>query len=638
MRISGCVMVKNEEKNIKRCIDSFKNIVHEIIVVDTGSTDRTVEIAEECGAKVYYYKWNDDFASARNVALDNASGDWIIYMDADEYFYNATAKNIPLLLKRVRTDVDSLLCELVNIDNSDKKEKSTAHVIRIFRHKPRIRFNYKIHEVVMNNGKKMRCANVSRDSLLIYHTGYSSEIVLNKFKRNLAILKEEEKSPNCRDMTYFYLGDCYFPLKEYEKAIEYMKKYISTGHVNMGSNMKPYSVVIQSMIRLGCKYEDIMQEIDTAVEKFPGHPLLYNHKADVEYFNNKFDSALKLYHKTLKLQDVYDDVETNFVEGNLFDIYYKMGYIYECKNECDNALEYYLKSLKGKKDYIPPFERLMRIIRSENAEDIIFLLKSVYDDNEESDVAFLVRELMKLKVGKVLMYYTNIWLKKFHKEDSSIVFTFLCNKNYEEAYKYFSKLYFEDWSYVYALFSVISSVMSKNNKNIDEIIDFVKPSFRRFMMCYTGRKDVGFIPDDKHDYLRILTEFLLLDLKEEAHKILDMRGKFDIDAYDSIGNILMDCRNYKYAAEIYKECLDYGDIYDEGYICNKIGIAYFRLYDYENAFIYIEKAIASGYENNLNFEYLRWIYEKSNNDLMKVKIKKITEKNILLNSTLGGDL
>lgn len=619
-------MTKNEEKNIKKCIDSFKDIVHEIIVVDTGSTDKTVEIAKKCGAKVYYYEWNNDFASARNVALDHASGDWIIYMDADEYFYNNTSKNIPNLLSQIRKDVDSLLCELINIDNSDKKEKSTAHVIRIFRNNPQIRFNYKIHEMVMNNGKCMRSAIVSRDLLLIYHTGYSSEIVLSKFERNLALLKEEEQSGKCRDMTYFYIGDCYHAVKQYTKAIEYMRKYISTGHRNMGSNMKPYSVIIESMIYLGYKYKDIMREIDAAIKKFPKHPLLYNHKAVVENSNNKFDSALKLFHKTLELQAVYDDVETNFIEGNLFNIYYNMGCLYEYKNNYNNAMEYYLKSLKEKKDYQAAFEKLMRIIKNENAEDIIFLIKTVYNENEETDVSFLIKELEKLKVGRVLMYYTNIWFKKFKKEDSSIVFTFLCNGNYEESYKYFSKLYFEDWSYTYALFSVISALLSKNRKNIDQIVDYVKPSFRRFILCYTEREDVEFTSSDKDDYLKILKEFLLLGLDDKILKILNMRNKFDISIYDSIGNTLMDYTYYKFAIKIYIECLNYTDVYNEGYLCNKIAVAYFRLYDYEKSFLYIEKALAFGYENNSNFEYLRWVYEKSNNDLIKIKVKKVMEE------------
>ena len=86
MKISACVITKNEEKNIARCINSYKDIVDEIILVDTGSTDNTVEIAKSLGAKIYYYEWQNDFSAAKNYALSMAKGDWIIFLDADEFF------------------------------------------------------------------------------------------------------------------------------------------------------------------------------------------------------------------------------------------------------------------------------------------------------------------------------------------------------------------------------------------------------------------------------------------------------------------------------------------------------------------------------------------------------------------------
>ncbi|MGC9064474.1 MAG: glycosyltransferase, partial [bacterium] len=81
--ITLCMIVKNEEEHLPNALNSVKDVVDEIIIVDTGSTDNTVEIAKSFGAKVYYYEWNDDFASARNEALKHATCDWILSMDAD---------------------------------------------------------------------------------------------------------------------------------------------------------------------------------------------------------------------------------------------------------------------------------------------------------------------------------------------------------------------------------------------------------------------------------------------------------------------------------------------------------------------------------------------------------------------------
>ena len=84
VRLSQCMIVKNEEKNIERALSWGKDIVYEQIVVDTGSTDRTVELARAMGAKVYDFEWIDDFAAAKNYAISKASGEWIAFLDADE--------------------------------------------------------------------------------------------------------------------------------------------------------------------------------------------------------------------------------------------------------------------------------------------------------------------------------------------------------------------------------------------------------------------------------------------------------------------------------------------------------------------------------------------------------------------------
>src|SRR5438105_10083516 len=78
------MIVKNEEANLPACLESVRDLFHEVIVVDTGSTDRTKEIAAGFGARVFDFPWVDNFAAARNAALEHATGDWIFWMDADD--------------------------------------------------------------------------------------------------------------------------------------------------------------------------------------------------------------------------------------------------------------------------------------------------------------------------------------------------------------------------------------------------------------------------------------------------------------------------------------------------------------------------------------------------------------------------
>ena len=116
MKISAVYIAKNEEKNIARSLDSLKDSVDEFILVDTGSTDNTVNIFDKYGGKVFFLPWNNDFSIPRNMALSKATGDWIILLDADEYFSVETAKNLRMVIEE-NANVDGLLLNITNIDS-----------------------------------------------------------------------------------------------------------------------------------------------------------------------------------------------------------------------------------------------------------------------------------------------------------------------------------------------------------------------------------------------------------------------------------------------------------------------------------------------------------------------------------------
>ena len=104
LRISACVIAKNEAANLGRWLASVQPIADEMIVVDTGSTDATADIARQGGARVYAFAWCDDFSAAKNFALDQATGDWVLFLDADEFFAKGSIPRVRPLLERITRD------------------------------------------------------------------------------------------------------------------------------------------------------------------------------------------------------------------------------------------------------------------------------------------------------------------------------------------------------------------------------------------------------------------------------------------------------------------------------------------------------------------------------------------------------
>ena len=155
-KLSVCMIVRNEEKNIERCLISIKDIADEIIIVDTGSTDKTTEICKKFNVKLINHKWNDDFSEARNISLDYATKDYILFLDADEEISKEDRTKLKALLNKDSLE-EGYFLKLSNVIKGNEVGDYT--VFRLFKNNPKYRFKGKIHEQVATtiqelNGKK----------------------------------------------------------------------------------------------------------------------------------------------------------------------------------------------------------------------------------------------------------------------------------------------------------------------------------------------------------------------------------------------------------------------------------------------------------------------------------------------------
>ena len=202
-RLSVCMIVKNEERFLGQCLASVKDIADELIVIDTGSTDRTIEIAREHGAQVGHFEWCNDFAAARNASIATATGDWILFLDADEELSPAEKHYLPALLNS--NNVALIRLPLIN---THQGPISKSILPRLYRNIPAIQFLGCVHEGVYTALLKISKEwqmEISVGDLLILHHGYTAEVISerNKVQRNYELLlKALEERPN---EAYFYM-------------------------------------------------------------------------------------------------------------------------------------------------------------------------------------------------------------------------------------------------------------------------------------------------------------------------------------------------------------------------------------------------------------------------------------------------
>ncbi len=220
-QISLCMIVRNEESYLPECLESVADVVNEIIIVDTGSTDNTKKIAESFGATVFDFTWVDDFSKARNYSLSKASNDWILYLDADERLdKNSINELVELSFQKRKA---GYYCKVVS-PSASTGNPSVMKYIRFFRNLNNPNFEGKVHEQIIPNLKK-NGFEILDSNISIIHIGYdvNEDKLKNKAKRNLdLLLKDYRQNPSSYNA--FQIGQSYLFMNEHGKANEYFLK------------------------------------------------------------------------------------------------------------------------------------------------------------------------------------------------------------------------------------------------------------------------------------------------------------------------------------------------------------------------------------------------------------------------------
>ena len=294
MKLSVCYIVKNEIDELRRSLASIVAVADEIIITNTGFKEGIGTLAEEFGAVCLTFPWCDDFSAARNFTLDHVTGDWVLFLDADEYFVRDVGSLRVCLETAAKEEKDVYLIRRKNIaPKREERMTSQAYVPRLFRGSPFMRYRGRIHEQISAlDGSALQVGYLD-SSCFLYHTGYEGAgVMAKKLARNLKLLKQEEREKPTAALC-FYLADCYYGLQDYALALQYARKYLTGSTVMLGYESSIYQIILNSMRELRQPDAAMLPYAEQAIEKYPELPDYYGEKGMILCGLGRLEEARK---------------------------------------------------------------------------------------------------------------------------------------------------------------------------------------------------------------------------------------------------------------------------------------------------------------------------------------------------------
>lgn len=306
------MIVKNEAINLAQNLPILSQLADELIIVDTGSLDESAIIANNFGAQVYTYKWQNDFAAAKNFALEKAKGDWIFFPDADEFLqFNETINLRQMLIGC--SDKDLLLTKIVNIDkDNNNKVINEFYSARFWKNHKKIRYINKIHETLVSLSHEEISVGVL-ESVYIYHTGYSANLIKDKALRNIKMLNQVKTD----GIVLAELAEAYLAIGDNKKALYYANESIKKGRQKTTNATKPYRILIELLEKAKQPFKIIEGAIQLAIADFPEMPDFYAEYAKVLANEGYFDRAVIYLEKAIEKKYIYSGLEESTLKENI---------------------------------------------------------------------------------------------------------------------------------------------------------------------------------------------------------------------------------------------------------------------------------------------------------------------------------
>lgn len=397
MKLSLCIIVKNEEKVLERCLKSVKNIVDEIIIVDTGSSDQSKKIANLFTNKVYDFEWCNDFSKARNFAASKASNEWVLVLDADEFLdHNEFMEELEKYSEESLKNIDGLVVNIINF-LGEKGERTAQHkYVRIY-NKKNMTFVRSIHEQLVRVDNEEPVLIPS--SFNVYHSGYLQKTKEEKKKseRNTPLVLNEIKNNKNSGFDYFNIANEY---KQLNKLDEALANYVRSYELVKNSNVewKQYSLIymIEVLLRLE-RYEDSLA-VSADLEKL--HPTAVDFiflSAEALIKLGRYEDAIVKLNYIIEKNTNKELLAITTIDYLYYFPYLRLAQLHQRKNNIEDSINWYLKAFKSNKLCKVSVESILRLLFLHyKKEEYLSVIPEIISNIDKKDLKVLFSRLINL--------------------------------------------------------------------------------------------------------------------------------------------------------------------------------------------------------------------------------------------------
>jgi glycosyltransferase involved in cell wall biosynthesis/Flp pilus assembly protein TadD len=365
-RVSLTMIVRDEERHLPECLKSVADLVDEVVVVDTGSSDRTRDIARSFGAKVYDFPWVDSFSAARNEALRHATGDWVFWMDADDRLDEKNRGMLRGLFAQLGRANAAYALKCFCPEAGSDAATVVDHV-RLFRNRPEVRWRYRVHEQILPSVRESGAA-VGATDITITHVGYQDPAARQKkLARDLRLLELEYAEQPDDPFTLFNLGQTCRALGRVQEALAHLERSLARSSTRDSIVRKLYCLVAACQNQLG-RPEEAIQACAAGREQYPDDAELLYFEAGLHFDRGDYATAEGLLRRLLEggegphFASVSEGLRGYRARHCLGDVYRGAGRLAEAEAE-------WRRSLDEKPDYLPSHVALADLLLSQSRWD-----------------------------------------------------------------------------------------------------------------------------------------------------------------------------------------------------------------------------------------------------------------------------